>query len=414
MAQGYLAIIVPLYLAHLGFNAVHIGILFTAAAITSAVLAAAIGVLSDRFGRKTFLILISLMMAGGGLVFALSGNFAVLVTAGALGTIGRGGGAGSGGAFGPYYPAEQALIAEHASDAQRTSIFGALSFVGVIGGAIGSVLAALPQALRGTGLSLIDGYRLLFLLTMAVGVAMVIVVLPVHESHGPALRRRRPAGPVAASAPAESSSPVRQTVLGLSVPSWRLIWRFMVTNLTNGLAIGMLGPFVVYWFYVRFGVDSAELGGLFFVINLAAALPYLLAGRLARRLGAVNTVVVTRAISVVLLFATAIMPTYALAAAMYLVRMCANTLSNPVRQSYLMGVIPPAERSSAAGLANLPSQVATSFTPSLAGYLMQQVALALPLELAAALQGLNTALYYLFFHAIRPPEERETRADGAG
>lgn len=414
LGQGYLAIIVPLYLARLGFDAEQLGVLFTASAITSALLAAAVGILSDRFGRKTFLILISLMMAAGGLVFALSGNFVVLVVAGALGTIGRGGGAGSGGAFGPYYPAEQPLIAEHASDEKRTTIFGALSFVGVLGGAIGSLLALAPAALKGAGFSLLDGYRALFLLTVFVGAAMVIVVLPVRE---------RPARP--APTPTPTPTPVpwpraaemstsggttadvpRRRVLGLSAPSWSLVSRFMVTNFTNGLAVGMLGPFVVYWFYRRFGVDAAELGTLFFVINLAAALPYLLAGRLARRLGAVNTVVVTRTASVLLLATVAVMPTYPLAAALYLVRMAVNTLSNPVRQSYLMGVITPSERSSAAGLANLPSQVATSVSPTLAGFLFQQVALALPLEFAAALQGLNTVLYYTFFHNVRPPEER--------
>ena len=406
LGQGYLAIIVPLYLARLGFDAEHLGTLFTASAITSALLAAAVGLLSDRFGRKTFLILISLMMAAGGLVFALSGNFVVLVLAGALGTIGRGGGAGSGGAFGPYYPAEQPLIAEHASDEKRTTVFGALSFVGVIGGAIGSLLALAPAGLHSvTGLSILGGYRVLFLFTVPLGIAMVLVVLPVREGQGKPPRTvhadRKTTSGAAAPAPAQ-----RRLVLGLSRPSWNLVWRFMVTNFTNGLAVGMLGPFIVYWFYRRFGVDAAEIGSLFFVINLAAALPYLLAGRLARRLGAVNTVVVTRTTSVILLAAVAVMPTYPLAAALYLVRMAANTLSNPVRQSYLMGVITPAERSSAAGLANLPSQVATSVSPSFAGYLMQQVALALPLEFAAVLQGLNTILYYTFFHRIRPPEER--------
>lgn len=409
LAQGYLAIIVPLYLARLGFDAEQLGVVFTASAIASALLAAAVGILSDRFGRKTFLILISLMMAAGGLVFALSGNFVVLVVAGALGTIGRGGGAGSGGAFGPYYPAEQPLIAENASDEKRTTVFGALSFVGVIGGAIGSLLALAPAALKSSaGLSLLGGYRVLFLLTVVVGIAMVLVVLPVRE------RQPRPVSTSAATphSPAKPTVPVPaqptgRRVLGLSAPSWRLVSRFMVTNFTNGLAVGMLGPFVVYWFYARFGVDAAELGTLFFAINLAAALPYLLAGRLARRLGAVNTVVVTRTASVILLAAMALMPTYPLAGAFYLVRMAANTLSNPVRQSYLMGVITPSERSSAAGLANLPSQVATSVSPTLAGYLIQQVALALPLEFAAALQGLNTILYYTFFHAVRPPEERD-------
>jgi predicted MFS family arabinose efflux permease len=100
-----------------------------------------------------------------------------------------------------------------------------------------------------------------------------------------------------------------------------------------------------------------------------------------------------------------IMPSFWLAGLLYGVRMIFNTLSIPVRQSFLMGVIPPAERSSAAGMASFPAQAGSAITPYVAGYLMQQVALALPLELAALLQALNAALYYFFFRAVRPPEE---------
>jgi MFS family permease len=121
-SQGFLAIILPLYIAMLGYDAAHLGILFTVASIASIVLTALVGVLSDRFGRKTFLMLISLVTVGGGVGFTISTDFVVLVLAAGIGTIGRGGGAGSGGKWGPFYPAEQALIAEHSSDLQRTTV----------------------------------------------------------------------------------------------------------------------------------------------------------------------------------------------------------------------------------------------------------------------------------------------------
>jgi MFS family permease len=403
LAQGYLLIIVPLYLSILGYDAEHLGILFAASAATSAVLVAAIGVLSDRFGRKTLLIVISLMTAGGGVVFALSSNFIVLVAGAALGTIGRGGGIGSGGAWGPYYPAEQALIAEQAADHQRTTIFGALSFVGVIASAAGSLLAHAPQLMhRLGGTTVIEGYRVLFAATAVLGVAMALVILPVRETHRyPARPEPRPPG-----RHPQPSAPRRPFGLAISRESWRLIARFMVTSSIQGLAVGMLGPFVVYWFYRRYGVGAGTLGTLFFFINLTAALPYLMAGRLARRLGAVSAVVWTRSISVVLLFVLAVMPTFGLAAVVFAVRTIFNTLGLPVRQSYLMGVVRPDERASAAGLANFPVNATGSISPYFAGLMMQHIALSLPLEIAAVLMGLNTTLYYFFFRNIRPPEER--------
>ncbi len=399
-SQAYLVIVVPLYLAALGYDAVHIGVMFAIVGMASAVMAALTGIMSDRFGRKAMLIVISLMTAAGGAVFAFSTSFVVLTVAAAAGTIGRGGGAGSAGAFGPYYPAEQPLIAEQVSDFERTTVFGALSFVAVLGGAAGSLFAWAPRLMeQGFGLPIIEGYRALFILTAVIGLAMVAVVMPVREAPSAGAHQ-----PGRSSASGASRRP-NALVLGLSRASWRLVWRFMVTAATNGLAIGMLGPLLVYWFYRRYGVDAAEIGKLYAVLNLVAAAPYLLAGRMAARYGSVRAVVVCRAIASVLLGVMVVMPSFWLAGLLYGARMIFNTLSIPVRQSFLMGVIPPAERSSAAGMASFPAQVGSSISPYLAGYLMQQVALELPLEVAALLQAINATLYYFFFRAVRPPEE---------
>ncbi|HVA76893.1 MAG TPA: MFS transporter, partial [Candidatus Binataceae bacterium] len=317
----------------------------------------------------------------------------------AIGSLGRGG-ALAGGAWGPFYPAVQALVAERTTDYNRTRVFGAFSFVGVFAAAAGTLLAALPSLLhRLAAMPDLETYRVLFIFAGLLGIAMAFAVIPVHEDRAAARVARETAAEIAAA----SNAPGMR--LGLSRGSWRLIIRFMITNATNGLAIGMLGPFVVYWFYRRFGVGSAELAEAFFVLNLVSAIPYLMAGRLALLLGSVRSVVVTRAISTVLLFMVVLMPTFLWAAAIYGVRAIFNMLSIPVRQSYLMGVIPPAERSSASGFANFPSQVMSAVGPYIAGLFMEHLYLSLPLEFAAAMQALNTFLYWLFFRNVLPPEE---------
>ena len=390
LTQAYLIVIVPIYLARLGFSAVQLGLLFAAASLWSAILTAAVGLLADRYGRKPLLFLNALLTAAGAAIFVFSTNYVVLLVAGALSTLGRGGGAGSGGAFGSYYPAEQALIAEKAIDRERTAVLGSLSFVGILAGAFGSLLALVPSGLRSLrGLSLQEGDRLLFGLTAILGLVMAVVILPVHEARP----RRRPARGLA------------MFRLPLSPRTRSVVWRSAVTNLTNGLAVGFLGPFIVYSFLVRFGAGGAEQGLLFFFINVSAAVANLFAARLALRLGEVNAVVTTRLMSVLLLATLPLMPTFTLAAVLYLLRSIANSISVPIRQSYLMGVVEPAERASAAGLSSLPSQVAMSFTPTLAGYAIEMISLAAPLELAAALQAINAVLYYLLFRGIKPPEE---------
>src|SRR5579863_4730578 len=250
------------------------GLLFAIAAFTSAIMAALTGIFADRWGRKPFLIGIALLMTAGSLVFAMTRNFAVMVTAASLGTFGFSGGAGLGGGWGPYYPAAQSLLAEQTAHHERTAAFGVLSFVGVMAGALGSLLASTPDLLhRHAGMAMIAGFHVLFVLTAMLGIAMAIAVIPVHEvRYDKVGLGAREGAPDATANPAPERA--MRTRLGLSQKSWRLVCRFMITNATNGLAIGMLGPFVVYWFYRRYGASVGDLARLYFAISLLAAVPY--------------------------------------------------------------------------------------------------------------------------------------------
>jgi MFS family permease len=403
LSQGYLGIIVPLFLVRAGYGTVRIGVLLTVAAAGGAVLTALVGFAADRWGRKPLLITLGLTTAAGGTVFALTTAYVPLLVAAALGTIGGGGAAGSGGGFGPYYPAEQALLAEHAGDADRTTVFAGLSLVGVLAASVGAALAGLPRLVAATGLtSRIDGYHLLFALTAVVGLAMAVIILPVAEI-APSRAQAAPAAP----------APLSRQTRGL-------LARFAVTNAINGLAIGFLGPILALWFHLRYGVDSASIGALYFAINIAAVVPYLGVPWVTRRLGgAVRTVVAVRLASSGLLAVIPLMPSFALAGACYLVRMLANAVSVPVRQSYVMGIVAPTERSRMAALSNLPARIFALAGPTVAGIVLQVWWIGVPLELAAGLQLVYAGLYWRFFRGVRPPEEVEpvplfTEEDEAG
>ena len=386
LTQGYLAIVVPLYLLALGYSAGSIGLLIAVGAGSSAVLTLAVGVLADRIGRKPVLVGFGALTAAAGVVFALHPNFAVLMVAGALGTIGQGGGAGSGGAYGPYFVAEQALTAELAGDARRTSIFARLSLVGAVGGVVGAGVAAIPDLLRARGLTGASAFVPLFWLTAAIGVALALVILPLHERSATHARTR----------PRVALSPL----------SWSLIRRFMLVNATNGLAIGFLGPILILWFHERYGVGAGPLAVLYMAINLLSILSYLGVTRVVRVFGgAVRTVVAMRVLSCIVLALIPLAPTFAIAGIAYAVRMLFNIVTLPVRQSYAMGVIAPAERSRASALSNFPARVTSMAGPVTTGALIEYAWIGLPLELASALQLLNAALYWLYFRNTPPPEE---------
>nr|MDA8073608.1 MFS transporter [Actinomycetota bacterium] len=161
-ATAFLTVVFPLYLAQQHDSSTQVGAILTIGSLVGAVLMAAVGVVSDRIGRRPVLIAVGLLGALGALALAASTDVVVVVVASGLGGIGRGGGAGSGGAFGPFFPAEQPLLAASVPADHRTKSFGRLGFIGVLAAAAGSLVAAVPTALHGTGMSWIDAYKVVF------------------------------------------------------------------------------------------------------------------------------------------------------------------------------------------------------------------------------------------------------------
>ena len=106
---------------------------------------------------------------------------------------------------------------------------------------------------------------------------------------------------------------------------------------------------IAYWFHAKFGVQTGVIGSIFFGANVLAGVSALLAVRLARRFGLINTMVFTHVPSNILLVLVPLMPTLPLAIALLLARFSISQMDVPTRQSYTMAVVAPDERSAAAG-----------------------------------------------------------------
>ncbi|HZD65376.1 MAG TPA: MFS transporter, partial [Acidimicrobiales bacterium] len=381
-------VLVPIYLAKVGFSGLHLGLLFGAVALVSAALATAIGLLADRVGRKPFLVALPLTTAGAAMGFALTRNAGILLALAAVGTFGRGAGAGPG-IPGPYYPAEQALVTDLTAPAERNRAFARLGSASALGSLIGGLLAALPRLGRLAGLGALAAYRPAFLAAAAAAAVAGLIVVPVAD---------RQWGTGAATGGGGS----RLRIPRRSLP---LLYRLWAVNTLNGVGIGLFGPFITYWFYRRFGAGPATVGLLFALINGATVVTNLTAAGWARRLGLVRVVVVARALQALLLVPLVLAPTFWVAGGVYLLRSVVQRIGLPLRQSYTVAMAHPDERAGVAGLASVPTQLAATGTPVAGGYVFDVVGLALPFELGAFFQLANAVLFAVFFSARPPPEE---------
>ncbi|MGC8544495.1 MAG: MFS transporter [Athalassotoga sp.] len=374
MAQGFLIVIVTIYLSRIGFSGIQIGFIFTVTIVVSLIFAILVGFFADRYGRKLVIIVMTAISAVSAFGFLFTTNYYALMVLIAAGTIGRGGGAGSGGAFGPFYPAEQALITDSVKPAFRNQAFSYLSIFGTVGSAVGSILALIPSHdpdLFGMGWR--GGYLFLMALASLIYFVMIFVTLPIKE---------------------KKDRPKRQKAFQLS---WKLLGKLSITNAVNGLGIGFLGPILVYWFFVKYGAGTDAIGILYTIVNLMAIIPFLMAAPLAKIFGSIKTIVATRIFGVASLILMAFMPTFFLAGVFFTIRMLVIAVGNPLRQSFVMGQAKSEERSTVASLSNLPQQITSSIGPVAGGYLIDVSLIEMPILFAAGFQFVNAILYWYFF-----------------
>ncbi len=154
---------------------------------------------------------------------------------------------------------------------------------------------------------------------------------------------------------------------------------------------------LAYWFHLRFGVGAEALGALLFGTSLLSALSFLVATRVAERVGLLNTMVFTHLPSNVLLLLVPFTPTFGAAAAVLLARHLLSQMDVPTRQAYTMALVAPGERPAAAGLTAGVRALAQATAPLASGAAMATAATPLPFLLAGGLKIVyDLSLFFRF------------------
>jgi MFS family permease len=138
---------------------------------------------------------------------------------------------------------------------------------------------------------------------------------------------------------------------------------FALDSFAGGLIVQSI---LAWWFYRRFGLSPAIIGSIFFGANILAGISALAAAGLAKRFGLLNTMVFTHLPSNILLLLIPFMPTLTLAITVLLLRFSISQMDVPTRQSYLIAVLQPEERTAAAGITGVARTTGAALAPILA------------------------------------------------
>ncbi len=373
-----------LYLAQAGLREQQIGFLFTLTLAGDAAVTLWLTTTADRFGRKRTLVVGALLMFGAAVVFIATRNVLVLMAAAIVGVISP-----SGNEIGPFLSVEQAALSQLLPGNRRTHVFAWYNLAGSLATAAGALSGGwLSQGLQAHGASALMAYRANLAGYALGGLALAVIFLSL--SPGVEVEAARSAG---AAPRAFGLHRSRRIVFKLSA-------LFSMDAFAGGLIVQSM---VAYWFHIRFGVDAGIIGSIFFGANLLAGVSALLAARLAKKIGLINTMVFTHVPSNILLMLVPLMPTLPLAVAMLLLRFSISQMDVPTRQSYTMAVVSPDERSAASGVTSIARSVGAAVSPSLAGVFLASPALiGLPFLLAGGLKLVYDGLLYRSFRALAP------------
>ncbi len=387
-AYGLLSVVLVLYLVAAGLSEARVGLLLTLTLLGDTAISLALTTGADRFGRRRTLLAGAGLMVLAGAVFATTGNFVLLLAAATVGVISP-----SGNEVGPFLAVEQAALAQVVPDRDRTRVFAWYGLVGSFATALGALAGgALTQALRASGAAPLAAYRAVVVAYAGFGVLLAVVFAGLSR---------------AAEAPPATGRTAAALRFGLHRSRGivaRLAGLFSLDAFAGGFVVQSL---VAYWFHLRFAVEPAALGGIFFGANLLAGSSALLAARVADRIGLVNTMVFTHLPSNVLLLLVPFMPTLPLAVTMLFLRFSISQMDVPTRQSYTMAVVSPDERSAAAGITGVARTTGAALSPAIAAPLLASPALmGVPFFLAGGLKIAYDLMLWLGFRSRRPPEER--------
>jgi MFS family permease len=382
--DGFVSLLLPAYLLALGFTPLQVGVIATTTLLGSGVLTLAVGLQAWRFHYRTWLLASTILMAGTGLGFALLTDFWPLMLVALVGTLNP-----SSGDVSVFLPLEQSLLSRIVADRHRTWVMARYSLVGSLLAAFGSLAAALPAlAAASAGIPTVAAIQGMFVLyaLLACGAAAVYRGLPRAET---------------------SDAPQPKTALHASKKTvYTLAALFSLDAFGGGFVVQSL---VALWLYQRFGLSLSAASAIFFWTGVLTAFSYLAAARIAGRIGLLKTMVFTHLPSSVCLILIPFMPELGYAIALLFVRSALSQMDVPTRSSYVMAVVPPAERAAAASVTSVPRSLASAASPVLAGYLLGLSPFGWAFVAGGVIKIVYDLLLLAMFHKVRPPEEQPER-----
>ncbi|KAM0333242.1 hypothetical protein ACHAQA_001902 [Verticillium albo-atrum] len=393
------------FLSSHGFSEERIGVFMTLTLFGDVVISFILTAVTDKLGRRRVLAAGAALMATSGFMFALSGNYWLLLLASVIGVISP-----SGNEIGPFRAVEESILAQLTEREDRSDIFAWSTLLGTAGAAVGTMtcgwLVQMLQDLEHWDTQ--SAYRLIFVIYACIGVVKLLLVFclsaaveaePTKPAYSAlpteledessslaehsddedgvapsAARRRSTSMSMSSQRTLTAFQRIRAMVPAISAQSRSLLYRLLIVFFVDSFASGLASPsWLTYFFTTVHSLEPGSLGTLFLVTNILASLSNLAALPIIRRLGPLKTMVFTHLPSAVFLALIPFVPPGStgtwIAMGLLSLRACSQSMDTAPRQAFLSAVVLPSERTAILGVVNSVKTLAQAGGVGTSGFL---------------------------------------------
>ena len=358
-----------LYLTRLGFQEDFIGQMAGLAPLASGLLAVPTGIISDRVGRKPFLLATAVIMAVTQVGLCTVTDRAMLLVLSFV--------AGTSGAF--IWVNHVPFLSENAAPERRAQAIAIWMSIQVITRMVMSLVAGSLPDLMGRLTDTSSAEAEPFRYALYVGSALCLVaMLPLIGVHA----KSRDRG-------IEQDNPAAFPL--------RIFVAFGATSVCRGASMGFSFPFFNVFFQQALGLSTPMIGLIFFLSLVAAVPSTVLAPSMARRLGPIRTVVPTRIIGSFALVLLGFSDNLALGFACFLTAAIVEAITTPTEMTYATQIVPSRYWARMQSLRVTGFQIPAGLASLAAGFLIVEYGYWATFALAGALRLVSALILLSVF-----------------
>ncbi|MGE4546178.1 MAG: MFS transporter [Desulfurella sp.] len=359
LAGGIITIAFPYFLLKdLHYSPFLLGIIYTAATISTALLSLASGYVADLWNQKYTLILTLLLLPLSSLIILLSHNIIFIFLAAVLG--GYTGTLAGGVTGGAAIPLMNALVSDIVSIQERVKVFSKLMFIGGISGAVGMLLGKISNTYT------------LFIFASVASLLSVMIMIPVKVK-------------------------TKNKKANTALKAKGAIFKFSVVGILNGLSQGLIMPFMIPFFIIVYHTPKSQMSIYSFVGSIVAAFAPMFANLLDKRYGFLKSITVTRGLGAIMMVFFPMVRIFYLSLIIYLISPFLRMMALPIQQSTLVGMVDASETARALSINQVSRLSASAAGTFISSDFFLLNSIEAPFLLYGVVMFFNIYLYVKFF-----------------